>query len=190
MPVLSDPIIDLLASGIAGLGVWSILVVLPVATQRTLFAVILYLHRRQAHRIAVPNADTLKALLSHCFQALVCARRSSGLILCGVLIVCSACVPAFVAQAQVQDSQAYLQRMDTDGDGRVSGDEYLAWMRYAFDQRDLDHDGVLQGDELPGRRGKPVTRAAHRATLIERFALQDANGDGYLSARELLAPPR
>ncbi|UKR54019.1 calcium-dependent protein kinase 21 [Xanthomonas fragariae] len=120
----------------------------------------------------------------------MCARRSSGLILCGVLIVCSACVPAFVAQAQVQDSQAYLQRMDTDGDGRVSGDEYLAWMRYAFDQRDLDHDGVLQGDELPGRRGKPVTRAAHRATLIERFALQDANGDGYLSARELLAPPR
>ena len=97
---------------------------------------------------------------------------------------------AVAAQAQVQDSQQYLQRMDTDGDGRVSRDEYLAWMSYAFDQRDLDHDGVLQGEELPGRRGKPITRAAHRATLVERFARQDANGDGYLSARELLAPPR
>ncbi len=94
------------------------------------------------------------------------------------------------AQAQVQDSQQYLQRMDTDGDGRVSLDEYLAWMSYAFDQLDRNHDGVLQGDELPGRRGKPITREAHRATLIARFARQDADGDGYLSARELLAPPR
>ncbi|AEQ94507.1 EF hand domain protein [Xanthomonas oryzae pv. oryzicola BLS256] len=114
---------------------------------------------------------------------------------CGVsmrrlLIACLASLPAVAAQAQVQDSQQYLQRMDTDGDGRVSLDEYLAWMSYAFDQRDTNHDGVLQGDELPGRRGKPITRAAHRATLIERFARQDANGDGYLNARELLAPPR
>jgi len=107
-----------------------------------------------------------------------------------VLIACIASVPAVVAQAQVQDSQHYLQRIDLDGDGRVSLDDYVAWMRYAFDQRDTDHDGVLQGDELPGRRGKPITRAAHRATLIERFGRQDANGDGYLSARELLAPPR
>lgn len=119
-------------------------------------------------------------------------RGSYGLIARGLLLAGAVCAPAFLAgaQAQVQDSQQYLQRMDTDGDGRVSRDEYLAWMSYAFEQRDLDHDGVLQGDELPGRRGKPITRAAHRATLIERFARQDANGDGYLSARELLAPPR
>ncbi|MFC7520021.1 calcium-dependent protein kinase 21 [Xanthomonas populi] len=107
-----------------------------------------------------------------------------------MLMAGGVCAPAVVAQAQVQDSQQYLQRMDTDGDGRVSRDEYLVWMRYAFDQRDLDHDGVLQGEELPGRRSKPITRAAHHATLIERFARQDANGDGSLSARELLAPPR
>ncbi len=119
----------------------------------------------------------------------VCVRAAlralPGVLACGVLFAV-----AVAAQAQVQDSQQYLQRMDTDGDGRVSRDEYLAWMSYAFDQRDLDHDGVLQGEELPGRRGKPITRAAHRATLVERFARQDANGDGYLSARELLAPPR
>lgn len=113
--------------------------------------------------------------------------RSSGRL---PLALCLACAAAGGAHAQVQDSQEYLKRMDTDGDGRVSRDEYLAWMSYAFDQRDTDHDGVLRGEELPGRRGKPITRAAHRATLIERFARQDANGDGYLSARELLAPPR
>lgn len=121
-------------------------------------------------------------------RAAVCARGWKGLVARALPMACLAC--ACAAHAQVQDSQDYLKRMDTDGDGRVSRDEYLAWMSYAFDQRDADHDGVLQGDELPGRRGKPITRAAHRTTLIERFARQDANGDGYLSARELLAPPR
>ncbi|MGZ1520952.1 MULTISPECIES: EF-hand domain-containing protein [Xanthomonas] len=123
-------------------------------------------------------------------RAVARTRATRGVTVCGVVIACLASLPAAAVQAQVQDSQQYLQRMDTDGDGRVSLDEYLAWMSYAFDQRDTDHDGVLQGDELPGRRGKPITRAAHRATLIARFARQDADGDGYLSARELLAPPR
>ncbi|WP_156117258.1 EF-hand domain-containing protein [Xanthomonas sacchari] len=95
------------------------------------------------------------------------------------------------AQAQAIDSTtSYLQRMDRDGDGRVSLDEYLAWMRYAFDARDLDHDGVLSPAELPGGRGPPITRAQHLATLTARFRKQDTNGDGYLSARELAAPPQ
>jgi hypothetical protein len=94
------------------------------------------------------------------------------------------------AHAQVTDSGEYLKRMDTDGDGRVSLTEYLAWMSYAFDQRDRNGDGVLTPDELPGGRGKPVTRDEHIATLTARFKKQDANGDGYLSAKELLAPPR
>jgi Ca2+-binding EF-hand superfamily protein len=97
---------------------------------------------------------------------------------------------AAAAQAQVQTSSDYLQRMDRDGDGRVSLDEYLAWMTYAFDQRDRNHDGVLDASELPGGRGKPITREQQRATLVERFQRQDADNDGYLSARELLAPPR
>ncbi|NIJ74017.1 MULTISPECIES: EF-hand domain-containing protein [unclassified Xanthomonas] len=95
------------------------------------------------------------------------------------------------AEAQAIDSTAsYLQRMDRDGDGRVSLDEYLAWMSYAFDARDLDHDGVLSPAELPGGRGPPITRAQHIATLTARFRKQDTNGDGYLSARELAAPPQ
>ncbi len=111
------------------------------------------------------------------------ARRSC----CWLLLALAA---AGAGHAQVADTGEYLRRMDTDGDGRVSLDEYLAWMSYAFDQRDLDHDGVLGPAELPGGRGKPITREQHRATLVERFRKQDANGDGYLSARELLAPPR
>ncbi|MDL5366018.1 calcium-dependent protein kinase 21 [Xanthomonas sp. NCPPB 2654] len=95
------------------------------------------------------------------------------------------------AGAQAVDSTgSYLQRMDRDSDGRVSLDEYLAWMSYAFDARDLDHDGVLSPAELPSGRGKAITRAQHQATLTARFRKQDGNGDGYLNAKELAAPPQ
>jgi len=116
-------------------------------------------------------------------------RRSSFM---AVLVALAALGGAVgTASAQVVDSTgSYLQRMDRDGDGRVSLDEYLAWMSYAFDARDLDHDGVLSAAELPGARGKPITRAQHQATLTVRFRKQDSNGDGYLSARELAAPPQ
>ena len=85
--------------------------------------------------------------------------------------------------------QDYLQRMDTDHDGRVSRDEYVAWMMGTFDLLDADHNGVLEGDELPPG-SKPVTRAAYRASLEAAFARQDRNHDGFLDARELAAPPR
>ncbi len=95
-----------------------------------------------------------------------------------------------VASAQVERTGDYLSRMDRDGDGRVSRDEYLAWMGYAFEQMDRDGDGVLSSAELPGGKGKPVSLEQHRQRLVERFVRQDANKDGYLDARELAAPPR
>jgi len=100
-----------------------------------------------------------------------------------------ACMP-FLAMAQVNATGDYLARMDTDGDGRVSLAEYQAWMSYAFDGMDRNRDGVLSADELPGGRGKPITREAHLAQLAARFKRQDADGDGFLSEKELAAPPR
>ncbi|TYT25891.1 hypothetical protein FZO89_06290 [Luteimonas viscosa] len=92
--------------------------------------------------------------------------------------------------AQVTRTGEYLAKMDTDGDGRVSLTEYQDWMSYAFDGMDLDADGVLTASEQPGGKGKPLTRDQHRVRLAERFRRQDANGDGFLDARELAAPPQ
>lgn len=97
---------------------------------------------------------------------------------------------ALPAAAQVQDANAYLQRMDLDGDGRIGPDEYLQWMLYAFERMDRNGNGVLEPEEQPGGRGRPITREQQVQVILERFRKQDANGDGYLSARELMAPPR
>jgi Ca2+-binding EF-hand superfamily protein len=92
--------------------------------------------------------------------------------------------------AQVERTSDYLARMDSDGDGRVSRGEYVAWMGYAFERMDADGDGVLSASEQPGGKGRPLSLQLHRQRLAERFARQDSNGDGYLDARELAAPPR
>lgn len=93
------------------------------------------------------------------------------------------------ANAQVQHTREYLAKMDENGDGKVSSAEYLHWMSYAFDAMDRNADGVLAPDELPGGKGKAITRAAYLAQLTERFHKQDVNRDGFLSAKELAAPP-
>lgn len=106
-----------------------------------------------------------------------------------LLVLAIACLPC-AAQAQVTATGEYLARMDNDRDGRVSLAEYQAWMSYAFEGMDRNRDGTLSADELPGGRGKPVTRQAHLAQLAERFRRQDVDRDGFLDARELAAPPR
>jgi Ca2+-binding EF-hand superfamily protein len=94
------------------------------------------------------------------------------------------------AAAQVNATGDYLSRMDADHDGRVSLAEYQDWMSYAFDGMDKDRDGTLSPEEQPGGRGRPIIRTEHRERLADRFKRQDANHDGFLSARELSAPPQ
>ena len=108
-----------------------------------------------------------------------------------VLVACfaAAALPASAA-APVMATGEYLARMDADGDGRVSLSEYQAWMSYAFEGMDRNRDGTLSADELPGGRGKPITREAHLAQLAERFRRQDVDRDGFLGEKELAAPPR
>ncbi|WEN15208.1 hypothetical protein PY254_00570 [Rhodanobacter sp. AS-Z3] len=93
--------------------------------------------------------------------------------------------------AAAQDSRAaYLRMFDSNGDGRVSESEYVSWMSRGFATMDSNGDGILERSELPGGRGKPVTLHEFQDNLRRQFHRLDRNHDGYLSARELTAPPR
>ena len=92
--------------------------------------------------------------------------------------------------AFAQDSRAdYLRQFDSNGDGRVSETEYVAYMSRGFERMDLDHDGILETSELPGGRGRPITLKTFQDNLRRQFHRLDRNHDGYLNARELTAPP-
>ncbi len=84
----------------------------------------------------------------------------------------------------------YLREFDTDGDGRVSESEYVAHMSEGFYRLDLNHDGVLEPDELPGGHGKPITLRQFQDNLRRQFRKLDRNHDGYLDLHELMQPPQ
>ncbi|MEO8779263.1 MAG: hypothetical protein ABI389_11415 [Rhodanobacter sp.] len=99
-------------------------------------------------------------------------------------------LPAATA-LRAQDSRAdYLRQFDSNGDGKVSEAEYVAYMSRGFYRMDLNHDGILETSELPGGRGRPITLQAFQDNLRRQFHQLDRNHDGYLDARELTAPPR
>jgi Ca2+-binding EF-hand superfamily protein len=105
------------------------------------------------------------------------------------LLVAMTLLASFSASAQDSRSE-YLRLFDSNGDGRVSETEYLAYMSRSFQAMDSNGDGILETDELPGSRGRPITLQAYQDNLRAQFHKLDRNRDGYLSARELTAPPR
>jgi Ca2+-binding EF-hand superfamily protein len=92
--------------------------------------------------------------------------------------------PAF---AQGDD---YFSRVDLDSDGRVSLEEFLERMAFAFRQMDEDGNGVLEPHEQHVPDAPRITLEEHEARFGAQFRRQDANNDGYLSRQELMAPPR
>ena len=89
--------------------------------------------------------------------------------------------------AQADD---YYAKVDLDGDGRVSLEEFLERMSFAFRQMDADANGVLEPHEQHIPNAKPLTIMQLNERFTAQFRRQDGNRDGTLSRAELLAPPQ
>jgi len=104
--------------------------------------------------------------------------------------------------------QRMLQKMDTNGDGRISLDEYLAAAGARFKSVDSQHKGSIDAADIASskvaiaridRRAQGmvkrldtagngyVTLDEFTAAAQQRFARLDKNGDGKLTADELTA---
>lgn len=112
------------------------------------------------------------------------------------LLSCAlACLPAAVAAQSTGASEGLpdddpalalaqqdLQRMDRDGDGRVSSGEHADAAKAAFDALDADRDYYVDAAEMETANGnQPV---AHRLSGDERLKPLDGDGDGELSPDE------
>ena len=96
----------------------------------------------------------------------------------------------------VDTAKAMLNRMDRNLDGKISLEEYRNAMIRRFGARDVNDDGVLEGDEYPKEwlAGADVQEATGKVTW-EQFAIQlvvvfdqfDSDRDGQLDAAELAA---
>ncbi|HEX7817551.1 hypothetical protein [Dyella sp.] len=105
-------------------------------------------------------------------------------------VATAACLPWLaVAQELPRTPAEYLRMMDSNGDGRVSEAEYVQYMSAGFYRLDVNGDGVLEPEELPGGHGHRVTLKAFQDNLRRQFRKLDSHRDGYLDARELAAPP-
>ena len=83
----------------------------------------------------------------------------------------------------------YFDVVDTDHDGRISLDEYLERMTWAFRRMDANGDGVLEPGEQLAPNAPRTTLVELRARLQAQFHRQDRNRDGSLDPAEFLAPP-
>lgn len=77
---------------------------------------------------------------------------------------------------------------DANGDGKVTKEELMAYRQTMISGVDADGDGMISVEELAAHM-KARMDAQIDAHAKARVAAQDLNGDGKLSAGELLAPP-
>ena len=96
----------------------------------------------------------------------------------------------------VDTAKAMLDRMDRNVDGKIGFEEYRNAMVRRFGARDVNDDGVLEGDEFPKEwlAGADVQQATGQVTF-EQFAVElqvvydrfDVNKDGQLESAEIAA---
>ncbi len=110
--------------------------------------------------------------------------RWAALVLCLAVACLAAAGPSGVS--------AYIRVFDSDGDGRVSQAEYVAYMMRGFHIRDANGDGQLDAGEVPRSSSQrlPISAARYRRNLVRAFHRQDLDGNGYLDAREMALPPQ
>lgn len=84
-----------------------------------------------------------------------------------------------------KEKKGFLQKFDSDGDGKVSKDEFKDSMGKRFQHMDSDHNGTISIEEFQQYRQQQRGIDPNKAKAI---AKHDSDADGKLSKEEFLAP--
>jgi Ca2+-binding EF-hand superfamily protein len=84
-----------------------------------------------------------------------------------------------------------LERVDANGDNKLTLAEMKTSAKALFDAADTDHDGRVTKQEQSAfqQQMRAKFEASHGTRMAERFAKQDSNGDGRLSRKEAAGMP-
>ena len=109
-------------------------------------------------------------------------RHSLPLLIAAAALYAGAVIAAPVTDVDVQRAnkraemqQKTFDRIDTNHDGKISRDEYKAWVDTRFDRLDANHDGVVDAAEMtdsPAAKASSQKRAEH---FVKRY---EENGSG------------
>ena len=78
-----------------------------------------------------------------------------------------------------------MQKFDTDGDGKVTPEEMRTQLQAKLTEYDSDGDGNLSIAEF-----EALHSAMIREKMVDRFQDLDADGDGAVTAEEMMAPAK
>lgn len=119
-------------------------------------------------------------------------QRLSGLPRLAVAVAAS----GLAAVALGQTMADVFDRMDRDGDGAISQEEFRNWMAATYGRKDVDRNRTLTWIELhPDGRPQPTDWVDFSLddvmdAIPQAFAQRDTDGDGKLSRAEMaVAPP-
>src|SRR4030095_11580227 len=97
-----------------------------------------------------------------------------------------------VAQANTGSVDTQFERMDTNGDGKISADEHATGAKDMFDRMDADKDGKVTASEMTAAHERVTGNKAKRTdmTAADKIKKGDTDGDGILSPDEHTAGAR
>jgi Ca2+-binding EF-hand superfamily protein len=115
------------------------------------------------------------------------AMKTTVLLGAAALLALTAALPASAHDRRAgMGLDALFERLDADGDGRITREEVAAARAARIAALDADGNGIVTRDEaIAFARAEAAARAEWRAGVM--FDRADADGDGRLTAAELMA---